>query len=55
MLRKVIRYRYAFSTAGMLLLLPAAFLLARFPKDFMPDIDEGSDPLHANNPARTSQ
>ena len=41
-LRAVIRYRYAFTGAGMLVLIPAAFLLARFPKDFLPDIDEGA-------------
>jgi Cu(I)/Ag(I) efflux system membrane protein CusA/SilA len=41
-LRRVIRYRYAFTAAGMLVLLPAAFLLTRFPKDFLPDIDEGA-------------
>jgi Cu(I)/Ag(I) efflux system membrane protein CusA/SilA len=38
----VIRYRYAFTGAGMLVLIPAAVLLATFPKDFLPDIDEGS-------------
>jgi Cu(I)/Ag(I) efflux system membrane protein CusA/SilA len=42
MLHTVIRYRYAFTTAGMLVLVPAAVLLVRFPKDFLPDIDEGS-------------
>ena len=41
-LRGVIRYRYAFTAAGMLVLIPAAILLARFPKDFLPDIDEGA-------------
>ena len=41
-LRTVIRYRYAFTGAGMLVLIPAAVLLATFPKDFLPDIDEGS-------------
>jgi Cu(I)/Ag(I) efflux system membrane protein CusA/SilA len=41
-LRGVIRYRYAFTAAGMLVLLPAAILLMRFPKDFLPDIDEGA-------------
>jgi len=38
----VIRYRYAFTAAGMLVLIPAAILLFRFPKDFLPDIDEGA-------------
>jgi Cu(I)/Ag(I) efflux system membrane protein CusA/SilA len=38
----VIRYRYAFTGAGLLVLIPAAILLAAFPKDFLPDIDEGS-------------
>src|SRR4029077_5158530 len=41
-LRGVIRYRYAFTAAGMLVLIPAAVLLMRFPKDFLPDIDEGA-------------
>ena len=41
-LRAVIRYRYVFTAAGMLVLIPAAILLARFPKDFLPDIDEGA-------------
>ncbi len=41
-LRRVIQYRYAFTAAGLLTLVPAAFLLSRFPKDFMPDTDEGS-------------
>jgi Cu(I)/Ag(I) efflux system membrane protein CusA/SilA len=41
-LRAVIRYRYAFTAAGMLVLIPAAILLARFPKDFLPDVDEGA-------------
>jgi Cu(I)/Ag(I) efflux system membrane protein CusA/SilA len=41
-LRAVIRYRYAFTGAGMLILIPAAVLLTRFPKDFLPEVDEGS-------------
>ena len=41
-LKTVIRYRYGFTTAGMLVLIPAAVLLTRFPKDFLPDVDEGS-------------
>src|SRR5207249_313028 len=41
-LRSVIRYRYAFTTAGMLVLIPAAVQLTRFPKDFLPDVDEGA-------------
>src|SRR6266571_895516 len=41
-LRPVIRYRYAFTAAGMLALIPAAVLLTRFPKDFLPDVDEGA-------------
>ncbi|MEO8256250.1 MAG: CusA/CzcA family heavy metal efflux RND transporter [Acidobacteriota bacterium] len=41
-LRTVIRFRYVFTGTGMLVLVPAAFLLATFPKDFLPDIDEGS-------------
>ena len=38
----VIRYRYAFTVAGLLVLIPAAVLLTRFPKDFLPDVDEGA-------------
>jgi copper/silver efflux system protein len=41
-LSTVIRYRYAFTGIGMLVLVPAAILLATFPKDFLPDVDEGS-------------
>src|SRR5437667_550290 len=41
-LRPVIRYRYAFTAAGMLALIPAAVLLTGFPKDFLPDVDEGA-------------
>jgi Cu(I)/Ag(I) efflux system membrane protein CusA/SilA len=41
-LRAVIRYRYAFTAAGMLVLVPAAFLLGNFPRDFLPEVDEGS-------------
>jgi Cu(I)/Ag(I) efflux system membrane protein CusA/SilA len=42
MLRHVIRHRYAFTSVGMLVLIPAAFLLSRFQKDFLPETDEGS-------------
>jgi copper/silver efflux system protein len=38
----VIRHRYAFTSLGMLVLIPAAFLLSRFQKDFLPETDEGS-------------
>jgi len=41
-LRGVIRYRYVFTVAGLLTLVPASVLLSKFPRDFMPDIDEGS-------------
>jgi Cu(I)/Ag(I) efflux system membrane protein CusA/SilA len=41
-LRGVIRFRYAFTIAGLLTLVPAAFLLRGFPRDFLPDVDEGS-------------
>src|SRR5262249_48938781 len=41
-LRGVIRYRYAFTIAGLLVLIPAAVLLRHFPQDFLPDVDEGS-------------
>src|SRR5262245_44983503 len=42
MLSHVIRHRYAFTSVGMLVLIPAAFLLSRFQKDFLPETDEGS-------------
>ena len=41
-LHTVIRYRYAFTGAGLLFLIPAAVLLGGFQKDFMPETDEGS-------------
>jgi len=41
-LRGVIQYRYAFTAAGLLLLIPAALLLVNFPRDFLPEVDEGS-------------
>jgi Cu(I)/Ag(I) efflux system membrane protein CusA/SilA len=41
-LRAVIRWRYAFTAAGMLALIPAAFLIGSFPRDFLPEVDEGS-------------
>jgi len=41
-LQTVIRYRYAFTGAGLLVLIPAAFLLGGFQRDFMPETDEGS-------------
>jgi len=42
MLGSVIRHRYAFTVAGMLVLIPAGLLLNRFQKDFLPETDEGS-------------
>jgi len=41
-LRHVIQYRYVFTTAGMLVLIPAAVMLTKFPKDFLPNVDEGA-------------
>jgi Cu(I)/Ag(I) efflux system membrane protein CusA/SilA len=41
-LRTVIRYRYAFTAAGLLVLIPAGLLLGNFPRDFLPEVDEGS-------------
>jgi copper/silver efflux system protein len=38
----VIRHRYAFTTAGLLTLIPGAWLLAGFQRDFLPETDEGS-------------
>src|SRR5262245_27688268 len=40
--RSVIRYRYAFTAAGLLVLIPAGLLLGSFPRDFLPEVDEGS-------------
>ena len=41
-LHTVIRYRYAFTGVGLLVLIPAAVLLGGFQRDFMPETDEGS-------------
>jgi Cu(I)/Ag(I) efflux system membrane protein CusA/SilA len=41
-LRGVIRYRYAFTISGLLVLIPAALLIRTFPRDFLPEVDEGS-------------
>ena len=41
-LRGVIRYRYAFTAAGLLVLIPAALLVRNIPQDFLPEVDEGS-------------
>src|SRR6185369_5940815 len=40
-LGSVIRHRYAFTIGGLLFLIPAALLLQRFPRDFLPEVDEG--------------
>src|SRR6185436_13163332 len=41
-LRWVIRYRYPFTAAGMMVVVGAAIMLRSFPRDFLPDVDEGS-------------
>jgi len=41
-LKSVIRYRYVFTTAGLLTLIPAGVLLWTAPRDFLPEVDEGS-------------
>src|SRR5438094_364833 len=41
-LQRVIQYRYAFTIAGVLTLIPAAVLLTALPRDFMPETDEWS-------------
>src|SRR5215475_8568247 len=41
-LTTVIRYRYVFTIVGLLTLIPGAILLSRFPKDFLPNVDEGA-------------
>jgi Cu(I)/Ag(I) efflux system membrane protein CusA/SilA len=42
MLRAVIRHRYAFCGAGLLVVIVAGWLLRTFPSDFLPDVDEGA-------------
>jgi copper/silver efflux system protein len=42
MLRTVIRHRYAFCGAGLVVVIVAALMLRTFPRDFLPDVDEGS-------------
>jgi Cu(I)/Ag(I) efflux system membrane protein CusA/SilA len=41
-LTTVIHYRYVFTIAGLLTLIPGAILLNTFPKDFLPNVDEGA-------------
>jgi Cu(I)/Ag(I) efflux system membrane protein CusA/SilA len=41
-LTTVIRYRYVFTIVGLLTLIPGAIVLNRFPKDFLPNVDEGA-------------
>src|SRR4029079_2564010 len=41
-LTSVIRYRYVFTIAGLLTLIPGAILLNTFPKDFLPNVNEGA-------------
>ena len=41
-LRLMIRYRYAFTGAGLVAVVAAAFLLNGIGKDFLPETDEGS-------------
>jgi len=41
-LTTVIRYRYVFTIAGLLTLIPGAIVLSSFPKDFLPNVDEGA-------------
>jgi len=41
-LTTVIRYRYVFTIVGLLTLIPGAVLLSRFPRDFLPNVDEGA-------------
>ena len=41
-LASVIRYRYVFTAAGLVVLIPAALMLRSFPQDFLPEVDEGS-------------
>ena len=39
---RVIRHRYAFSAAGVLVVASAVLLLGRLERDFLPDVDEGA-------------
>jgi Cu(I)/Ag(I) efflux system membrane protein CusA/SilA len=41
-LRLMIKHRYAFTGAGLIAVIAAAFLLTRIGKDFLPETDEGS-------------
>jgi copper/silver efflux system protein len=41
-LRATIRHRYAFTAGGVLVVVAAALMLRTFPRDFLPDVDEGS-------------
>jgi Cu(I)/Ag(I) efflux system membrane protein CusA/SilA len=41
-LRRTIQHRYAFTAAGMLVVVAAVIMLRSFPHDFLPDVDEGS-------------
>ena len=41
-LKATIQYRYAFCSAGMIVVVIAAFVLHGFQKDFLPDVDEGA-------------
>src|SRR5206468_2587333 len=41
-LRLIIKYRYAFTGAGLLAVIAAVFLLNGIGKDFLPETDEGS-------------
>jgi Cu(I)/Ag(I) efflux system membrane protein CusA/SilA len=42
LLAGVIRFRYAFVAASVLLVIPAVVLLANFRRDYMPEMEEGS-------------
>jgi len=41
-LRATIRHRYVFCAAGAVVVVVAAVMLRSFPRDFLPDVDEGS-------------
>jgi len=41
-LRATIRHRYAFTAAGLLVVVGAVVMLRNFERDFLPDVDEGS-------------
>ena len=42
MLRSTLRHRYLFLSSSVVLLIASVFLMNQFPKDYMPELEEGS-------------